>query len=225
VWQGEWLVLGRGEVEVGSGTEGGAWDASPAWQARDDVELLTEQLAALSRWHAARRTQTEVVELRGMNRELRLDVERRQMVLARQQKALLARAAVQLAEADRLLRKRAPRAVLVHRREWVRSKVAAELTRQGVHVVAQLEDGADAVGVSIAEQPDVLLVEDALPSMNGAEVLRTVREYCRRTHLAAQVDSETKVAELLEAGAVTAFTRRTPPADIARDLAALVRTS
>lgn len=73
-----------------------------------------------------------------MNRELRLDLGRRQMARARQHVALLARVATQLETGEPLLRHRPPRAVLVHRREWLRAKVAAELAGQGVQVVAEL---------------------------------------------------------------------------------------
>lgn len=197
-------------------------DGLSPWVGVDDVALLCEQLAALSRWHAHRRTTEEIVELRGMNRELRLDLGRRQMARARQHVALLARVATQLETGERLLRHRPPRAVLVHRREWLRAKVAAELAGQGVQVVAELDDGADGVGVTIAEQPDLLLVEDALPTMSGVEVLRAVREFSPRTRLAAQVENELALPALVAAGASTVFTRRTSPTDIARELLALV---
>ncbi len=210
-------VVDRRTDQPAGGGEGGA-----DWQPRDDVQRLAEQLAALERWHDRRRTTEEVVELRGLNREFRLDLQRRQMVRARQHEALLARAAVQLADSEKLLRVRLPRAVLVHRNDWLRGKVAQGLSASGVEVVAQLSDGADAVGVAVAEQPDLLLVEDALPTMTGVEVLQAVREFCAGTLLAAHAGTDTQLAGLLDAGAAKAFPRRTPPADIVRELAELV---
>jgi DNA-binding NarL/FixJ family response regulator len=113
--------------------------------------------------------------------------------------------------------------VLVHRREWVRDKVADGLERGGVRVVALLDNGADAVGVAVVEQPDLLLVEDALPMCTGSEVIREVRTFSARTRIAAQVAGDVGLASVLEAGAEAAFTRRVPPADIARALLDMVR--
>jgi CheY-like chemotaxis protein len=197
----------------------------PVGRCRDDVQLLAEQLDAFSRWHQRRRATEEVVELRGLNRELRLDLQRRHMVRARQQEALLARAALQLSEGARLLRSRPPRALIAHRQPWLREKVAGELARRGVDVIALLEDGADAVGVAVAEQPDLVVVQDTLPTMSGLEVLAALREFCAHAHLAALVDGDARVPVLLQAGAARAFARRTPPADVARDLVTLVRAS
>lgn len=196
--------------------------AAAGWQPRGDVQRLADQLAALDRWHDRRRRTEEVVELRGLNREFRLDLERRQMVRERQHQALLERAAAQLEKSEKLLEVRRPRAVLVHRNDWLRGKVAEGLTRNGVDVVAQLSDGADAVGVAVVEQPDLLLVEDALPTMNGVEVLRAVQEFSAQTRLAVHAGTETRLDGLLEAGAAKAFGRRTPPATIAEELAGLV---
>lgn len=197
-------------------------DDPQGWQPRDDVQRLADQLAALERWHDRRRRTEEVVELRGLNREFRLDLERRQMVRARQHQALLDRAAAQLASSEKLLQARPPRAVLVHRNDWLRGKIAEGLTSAGVEVVAQLSDGADAVGVTVVEQPDLLLVEDALPTMNGVEVIQVVQEFSAGTRLAAHAGTDTQLTGLLDAGAVKAFPRRTPPATIAQELAGLV---
>ncbi len=202
--------------------DGGDDDSGAGWRPRGDVQRLAEQLAALERWHARRRSTEEAVELRGLNREFRLDLERRQMVRARQHEALLAQAAVQLAESAKLLRVRRPRAVLVHRNDWLRGRVAEGLAASGVDVVSQLSDGADAVGVTVAEQPDLLLVEDSLPTMTGVEVLRAVGEFCAGTRLAAHAGTDTQLTGLLDAGAAKAFPRRTTPAEMVRELIGLV---
>lgn len=195
-------------------------DAAP-----DHVRLLDEQLQGLARWHASPSTREEVVDLRGMNRELRIDLERRQMVRARQHQALVERSSALLEEGVQLLARLPTRVVVVHRREWLRGKLVAELTRLGLSVVAQLDDGADAVGVAVAEQPDLLFVEDPLPSMTALEVIAAVQEFCVRTRIAVQVEAQSQVPQVLSAGAAVAFTRRTPPVDMARDLAELVRTA
>lgn len=189
----------------------------------DGVLLLCEQLDALQRWHDHRRGHPDFVETPGMNRELRLDLVRREMVRDRQHQALLARLADRFAAGERLQRRTPVRAVIAHRHAWVRGKIAIELGRQGVQVLAELDDGADAVGVSVAEQPDLLLVEQALPTMTGVEVLQAVRAFSPRTRLAAQGEGGQQLAALVAAGAAAAFTRRSTPTEMARDLLQLVR--
>ncbi len=194
-----------------------------AWSRRSDVELLSDQLAAIEAWHRARRMSEQADATAGLSREMRLDLRQRMDSRRRTQAALLARAADQLREGEHLLRTRAPtRAVLVHRNQWLRAKVEAGLTVRGVQVVAQLDCGPDAVGVVVVEQPDVLLIEAALPLMTGLEVLRATRRYAPRTLVGAQLNESNGSAELLAAGAAVTFSRRVTPGDIAQELAALV---
>ena len=195
-----------------------------AWESRTDLQLLSDQLQAIEAWHRDRRQRVEAADLRGVTREMRLDLNRRLDARRREQAALLARAEEQLRRGPELLARR-PRAVLVHRREWVRNKVAEELVLSGVHVLALLDNGADAIGVTVVEQPDLLLVEDALPMRSGAEVIREIRQYSAGTRIAAHVDGTDAVATALDAGASAAFTRRAAPAAIAAGLLALVRSA
>jgi DNA-binding NarL/FixJ family response regulator len=103
--------------------------------------------------------------------------------------------------------------------------VAEELAELGIKVVAQLDNGADGVGALVAEQPDLLLVEDALPQVTGMQMLAATRRYAPHTRTAMQVPYDDGLAPALDAGAAAVFTRRTPPADIALQLARLVATS
>ena len=57
-----------------------------------------------------------------------------------------------------------------HRQAWFRGKVASGLQAGGVAVEADLENGADALGAVVAEQPDFLLVEDKLPMVSGLDL-------------------------------------------------------
>lgn len=193
-----------------------------AWESRSDLQLLSDQLHAIAAWHTTRRQRADAADSRGLTREMRLDLNRRLEARRREQAALLARAEEQLRRGPELLR-RQPRAVLVHRREWVRNRIAEELVLSGVHVVALLDNGADAIGVTVVEQPDLLLVEDALPMRSGAEVIREVRRYSAGTRIAAHVDGPGAGESALDAGAAAAFPRRAAPAEIAAGLLALVR--
>ena len=204
----------------GTAARAGTWP--DGWESRSDLQLLSDQLSAIEAWHRARHQWAQAADLSGITREMRLDLNRRQEARRREQAALLARAEEQLRRGPELLG-RGPRAVLVHRREWVRNKVAEELVLAGVRVVALLDNGADAIGVTVVEQPDLLLVEDALPMRSGPEVIREVREYSAGTQIAAHVDGPRAMEQVLDAGASAAFTRRAAPAEIALGLLALVR--
>ena len=194
----------------------------PTWRPRSEDELLRAQLAAIDAWNAARhKALAEDVVAR--SRELRIDVARRVEVIRQEHQALLARTLHHLRTSARLVgTRRVPRAVVVHRNEWFRDRVMRGLGDGGVEVVASLDNGADGVGVVIADQPDLLLVEDKLAMVDGAEVIRKALIYSPHTISAAQVADDEGIASLLDAGARTAFTRRVPPADVAHDLCLLL---
>jgi CheY-like chemotaxis protein len=62
-----------------------------------------------------------------------------------------------------------------------------------------VDNGADAVGVVAAEQPDLLLVEDRLPMVSGEQVIAGVRTFSPNTLIAAQVAYSDRVGALLDA--------------------------
>jgi CheY-like chemotaxis protein len=198
-----------------------------AWRPRDDSELLRSQLAAIEAWNASRRAieKSEAAAMeRARSREMRLDLARRTDVVRRQHEALIARTDEQLRGSARVVSAGGPpRAIVVHRNDWFKDKVIAGLLDGGVEVVARLENGADAVGVAVAEQPDLLLVEDKLPMIGGEDVVRQVLQFAPDTIAAAQVSVDEEIAVFLDAGARTAFTRRVPPGDVAREMCAMVR--
>lgn len=206
----------------GSADRGGGKDRA-AWQSRTDLELLLDQLDAIESWHTAQRMQQETTpQPRDLSRQARLELARRRDARQRVRQALLERSPTQMAQSTRLLDRGRPRTVLVHRREWLRQKVEDELARHGIDVVAHLDNGADGIGVLVVEQPDLLLVEDALPMVRGAAVIRAARQFAGRTRVAAQVDSDVDLPGVLQAGAHVAHTRRAAPSAIGRSLAALV---
>ena len=195
---------------------------APGWRARTRLDLLHDQLAAIDAWNAARRAAERAAEaeLAGTpSRELRLDVSRRLDVVRRQHEALVGRTEQHLRDGAKVsAAPAAARAVVVHRNDWFRGKVAAGLVAAGVEVAAILDNGADAVGIAVAEQPDLLLVEDRLPMLHGDDVLRQVLAYSPRTIAAAQVAFEESAPALLAAGAGVAFPRRVPPGEVVQDL-------
>lgn len=147
------------------------------------------------------------------NREVQTEARRRVGALRRANAALLARAESSIADSLKLLDAQAPRAVVVHRQEWMLRTLGTGLSKQGLLVVALCDDGADALGISVAEQPDLVVVEARLPTVPAADLLGSLRQFSPRSLLAVQVETEEDVAPLLAAGASAVFSRRVPTAD------------
>lgn len=195
----------------------------PGDAVRSDLDVARQQLAAIDRWHEARRATQQAAQSTATSREARMDLARRLAVVHAEHKAIVERTDEQLRSSVELLqRSAARRAIVVHRNAWFMDKVAADLMLHQVCVVARLTNGAEAVGAVVAEQPDLLLVEDSLPMMSGEDVVREVRTFAPLTRIGAQVAHDDRIGALLEAGAHSAFTRRVPPADVAAALAELL---
>lgn len=85
-------------------------------------------------------------------------------------------------------------------------------------MAATTTNGAAAIGIAVAEQPDLVLVEDALPMTTGVQVVQQVRRFSPETVVAAQVAHGDAVPPLVDAGAAAVFVRSVPPADAAARL-------
>lgn len=194
------------------------------WAPRSSIELLGDQLEALDAWNRARRDAEQALAATGTNREAMLDARRRAVALSRECEALLRRSAAQLHAGEVLLTAQPrPRALVVHRQPWLCDKVSAALEAGGVEVLGVLDDGAEGVGWAVADQPDLVLLEEMLPTLPGREVVRRVRQFAPATVIAVQVGYEDAVQPMLDAGADLAVPRRVPPADLAAALLAQVR--
>ena len=190
---------------------------------RSDLDLARQQLAAIDRWHEARRSTQQAAQRTTASREARMDLARRLDVIRAEHRAIVERTDAQLRSSVELLqRTTVKRAIVVHRNTWFIDKVATDLGLHAIQVVARLTNGAEAVGAVVAEQPDLLLVEDSLPMMSGEDVVREVRTFAPLTRIGAQVAYDDRIAAMLEAGAHSAYTRRVPPADVATALAGLL---
>ena len=185
---------------------------------RTQLELLQDQLRGMAAWHAANRVAAERAQ--AASREMRMDVNRRMQALRRANKELQARAAALVAESEAALT--TARAVVVHRNEWAASTIVSRLEERGVRVLARMDDGADGLGALIAEQPELLVVEESLPSIPGAELVRWARRVAPLTAVAVQVAYGDDVARMVEAGASAVFTRQVPPVELADELADLL---
>src|ERR671913_1392280 len=110
-----------------------------------------------------------------------------------------------------ILRARPPRKGTVMTRiliaddhDVVRSGVRSILEAQpGWEVVGEAENGKDAVDRALATRPDIVVLDYALPVMNGIEATRQIRARVAGAEvlLFTMHDTATLVREVLEAGA------------------------
>lgn len=195
------------------------------WRGRSEVEVIARQVLGIEAFHAARKVEEQRVAAEATSRELRLDADRQLTALDRAREVLIARTHAQLLVAgndvfhDAVVR----RVVVAHRNDWFARKVEQALREGDIQVVAQVDNGADALGVAVAEQPDFVLVEESLSLIPGVQVVRAIRRFSPWTHIAAQVADNERVAAMLDAGAATVFTRQVPPAEVAATIVGLAR--
>ena len=190
--------------------------------ARSELDVLGQQLAAIDRFNQSLEMARAAAAV-ATSREMRMDMGRRMDVLRRQQEAVIAHAHEQLHATGGLLRATArQRVVLAHRNEWYLDRVSAGLRDRGVRVVARVNNGADAMGVALCEQPDVVLVEETLAMVPGEQVVRELRVLCPSARIVAQCAYGDRVGALLEAGASAAYARRVPPADVVEAMHRLI---
>jgi DNA-binding response OmpR family regulator len=83
------------------------------------------------------------------------------------------------------------------------------------------EDGAAGLGSVVAEQPDLVVVEQQLPWKDGLEVVREVRRFAPAALVAVHLDQPQAEQQAREAGAHAVFARSTRPADMIAGLLAL----
>jgi DNA-binding NarL/FixJ family response regulator len=72
-------------------------------------------------------------------------------------------------------RERPVRAVVIDDTRDIRELLSTVLTRRGMDVVGQAGDGQAGVDVVRAERPDVVLLDLAMPVMDGVEALPIIR--------------------------------------------------
>lgn len=200
--------------------------AERRWARRSELELWDDQLRAITAYNRAEEAGAQAVLAAGQSREMRLDVRRRRDARLREQRALMDRADEHLSRSGHLLAGRLQvRAVIGHRNAWLRERVAARLEALGVAVVGVFDDGADLAGTLVVEQPELVLVEDLLPTVTGIEVVRRAALYAPQALVGAQTLDGEGVPRLLEAGARVVVTRRIPPGDIAEQMVSALDTT
>src|SRR5947209_6084417 len=73
----------------------------------------------------------------------------------------------------------------------------------GMHVVAEAEDGVEAVERAVRERPDVAVLDVAMPRMTGIQAAREIKAHCPATAvlLLSMHDDERYVFDALKSGA------------------------
>lgn len=181
---------------------------------RSQRELLLAQIDGIACWQALR---AEAPAPQGvLSREDRLDLARSREALETERAALLAAVDAQptwstSGDAD-------TRAVVAHHDAWARRHLTLLLEQHAVVVVAELENGAAAVGTAAAEQPDLLLLSDPIAMLCAETVVHRVRAVSPGTRVAVLARSGDHVVRLCEAGADAVFSRQLPPVDLVAQL-------
>ena len=184
------------------------------------LDLTVRQLDAIAAFHEVRRG----VERLARTDEAWIDGVVRLAVLSREHAALVARVSEHLQASGNPLRCRSQaRAIVVHRRDAFVDAIGRLLAESGVDVVLRTDNGADAVGAAIAEQPDLVLVEENPAILSGEEVIREIRRFAPTAVLASQVSTGDRVGALLDAGASLVFSRRVTSARVVADALTLLR--
>jgi len=76
-----------------------------------------------------------------------------------------------------------PRVLVVDDLPFMRLLLRDILTDAGMNVVAEAEDGRQALGAYLASEPDVVLLDIAMPVMDGLTTLRKLRILDRRVRV------------------------------------------
>ena len=105
----------------------------------------------------------------------------------------------------------------------LRVALARYLAENGFEVVHVASDGADALAAAARLSPDLALVDYRMPRLNGAELVRRLKEVSPETRVAvytAEADGAL-VDEALTSGAFAVVLKEAPLADVVRALEAV----
>jgi DNA-binding NarL/FixJ family response regulator len=108
----------------------------------------------------------------------------------------------------------------------VRAGLRMLLDRQeGMSVIAEAEDGVDALEQTIARKPDIAILDVAMPRMTGLQAARHIHEQVPEVHvlLLSMYDDERYLFEALKAGASGYVLKRAADTDLVEAVRAVAR--
>jgi DNA-binding NarL/FixJ family response regulator len=108
----------------------------------------------------------------------------------------------------------------------VRAGLRMLLDRQeGMNVVAEAEDGVEAVEMAIGQKPDIAILDVAMPRMTGLQAARHIREQAPDVHvlLLSMHDDERYLFEALKAGASGYVLKRAADKDLVDAIRSVAR--
>src|SRR4051794_41490009 len=97
--------------------------------------------------------------------------------------------------------------------------------QEGMSVIAEAEDGVDAVEQALARRPDIAILDVSMPRMTGLQAARHIREQAPDTHvlLLSMYDDERYLFEALKAGASGYVLKRAADTDLVDAVRAVAR--
>ena len=118
------------------------------------------------------------------------------------------------------------RILLADDQREVRTSLRRFLERDGrFEVVAEVEDGDEAISVAGREQPDAVLLDLAMPGVNGLEALPRIREVAPHAQvviISSMIPFDDHSTTALSLGAAAVFDKYTPPKKVIKFLAGVL---
>ena len=188
------------------------------------ADRIVRQVLAIDGWNTARRERQRLLQAGPASRAAKEAAARQADMLRRTQQAIESHAARELARALGPLLLPTATAVVAHRHPWYADEVARLLKERGVTVVGCTDNGADALGVIVAEQPDIVLIGDRLAMMTGEVLLQEARVVAPCSRQVIQTSSE-QAAERLREQVASVFFGNRPASQVADTLASFCRAT
>jgi hypothetical protein len=144
------------------------------------LDLLTAQVRVIDAWARSTRPARDAAEVVGHPARKRVDLGPRMESRRREQAALIARVDQRLRASGQPLFGPGPvRACSLTATKGCQARWRRGSRRTACVIVGVSGDDADAAGAIIAEQAELVILQDRLPSLAGSELVQRVREFPR----------------------------------------------
>lgn len=170
---------------------------------------LVRQLYALDAWNAFRQQRERQLTAADLSRDEQMFARFEIESMLRTHAAVLERVALALASAGDGAGSPSPTVVIAHRSLWFGDRVRQALEASGMQVLECTDNGAAALGVIIAEQPDCVFASDRLAMVSGEQLVAQATWYAPLTQLFVHAE-ESPEASFQRAGCVVLTSRHRP---------------